>query len=249
MAEQARTSTDGFRAFVTRHDHLFTLFGALLVVSAFYTQDVKLPPLAKKSGDIHAAVVERDDMTYLNTRLGTVSVQLRDDLASANSKSVFLHEYKNVLGISHDFDAAQDDLTLSNMIVDRLPNALPALKAQGEALTDRIAALDKQETEVLSDLDEADLPGVKGQPDTDNIPGYTKLMDAAFPFAKAASLFEKDVAQFRSQVSGEADRQAKSFEAQSVRWEGIAETLVILGFIAGLLSKLLKLPALDGDPG
>jgi hypothetical protein len=249
MAESARPSTDSFRAFVTRHDHLFTLFGALLVVSAFYTQDVKLPPLAKKSGDIHAAIVERDDMSYLNTRLGTVSVQLRDDLASANSKSIFLDEYRKILGITHDFDAAQDDLSLSRLIVDRLPSKPPALKAQGEALNERIAALSQQETDVLSYLDMADLPGVQGHPDTDSIPGYKKLMDAAFPFTIASGAFERDVRQFQAQVSQEADNQAKSFETQSARWERIAEALVILGFVAGLLSKLLKLPALGGDPG
>lgn len=249
MADQPRTSTDSFRAFVTRHDHLFTLFGALLVVSAFYTQDVKLPPLAKKSSDIHAALVERDDMNYLNTRLGTVSLQLRDDLASANSKSVFLDLYKNILGTTHDLDAAHDDLTLSGIIVGRLPNSPPALKAEETALNDRFAALYKQESDVLSYLNAADLPGVKGQPDPDDLPGYNKLMDAVHPFATGASAFEKDVAAFHSSVSDEGDNEAKSLEAHSARWERIAETLVILGFVAGMLSKLLKLPALGGDLG
>jgi hypothetical protein len=249
MTQQETSPNDPFRAFVTRHDHLITTLGALLVVGAFYAQDVKLPPLAKMTADIDAARAESADITYLNSKIDDLGAQLSDGLAAGKKIPVFLDIQNNIRGTSHDFDSAQDDLGIANIIAGRLPLRRQALIDKGVALTSQIGDLRKRESEVLSDLDAANLTAVQGTPDPTKIPGYSRLIAAAGPFVTKSATFKKAVADFNSDVSHETEAQAESLKAQTARWERISEALVILGFAASVLSKLLRIPALGGEPG
>jgi hypothetical protein len=248
MVEQDTAPNDSFRSFVTRHDRLITTFGALLVVGAFYAQDVKLPPLAKMTADIDAARAESADITYLNSKIDDLGAALSDRLAS-EKKIPLIGIQNNIRGSSQDFDSAQDDLGIANIIAARLPLKRQNLIEKGANLTRQIDGLRNQESIVLSDLDAANLTALQGIPDPTILPSYVKLMGAAGPFVTASAAFKKAVANFSNDVSNETEAQADSLKTQTARWERISEALVILGFAASVLSKLLKIPALGGEPG
>ncbi len=245
MAEKPRSSTDSLRHFTTEHDRLITTFGAMLVVAAFYVQDLKLPPIEKKMGAIEAAKTESADIGYLNAKIDDLGERIADGLAPGNRSDALKDIHDTISAATHDFDADQDDLSISQNIAARLPNKVQELKREGTGISARVEALRKQEAQVLDELGTANLTAVTGSTDVATIPGYERLLAHAGPFAQAATQFHKDVTKFHEDVSSETGAQSDSLSRQSERWEHISEFLVIVGFLASTIGKLLKIPALD----
>jgi hypothetical protein len=237
-----------FRAFVGHHDLLFTTLGALLVACAFYSQDLNLDPLHKDIDGIDAAIAEKADVEYINDKIEDMRRELRDNLIPGHEE-IFKDINDKYKASSFEFDAADDDLRIVRTVLGRLPTRPPDLTMRGAALSDQFHALRPQEAKLLSDLEVADLPGVKGATDIDLVPGYKKLAADGPPFVIASAAFVSSVVNFQKAVGDEAGRQRADLAARADRWQAVSYLLIVLGGISSFAGKLLKLPELGGDAG
>lgn len=247
IAKTAKAS--GFRAFVEEHDQLFTMIGALIVFLSFYLKEVRLEKINALESQLTAAKSNTqisDQTENISSQIDALNGQISDLQTNGQNNSVFHDEYVVIEQSSESFGAAQDQLGVAKDLMNGLPLGTQGLKATAQQLTDNIGTLTPLQDQARSMRDEINLGAMKSGDEVKKKKAYERLMPIASQFVSGAATFRNKVKAFRAAVDKEVERQLNQLGRESGGATRVTYSLFGLGWVMGLVGKVLKIPALSG---
>jgi hypothetical protein len=239
----------GFRAFVQRHDNLFTMLGALIVFVGFYYKEVKLGKLANFNSALTSAqsTLHGDlKIQDIANKVDAVSIQLTDFQANGVNDSVFHGDYKIIEEQSGIYGADQDQLSFIVQVLPNLPYKRPDLAGKADALQADIPAITGLQQKTLNWVDRAKLASATSGSRIVETPDYKTLMGYANQFVPGVASFDSQVHPLEQQVDKAITDQLAQVNDESARASRISDCLFVAGWLLGLMGKILKIPALSG---
>jgi hypothetical protein len=239
----------GFRAFVERHDSLFTVLGAGIAFLGFfvkegYKETAKDVASSIKILGYHYVLVQRlvrvqGDLNQMQHRLLTIQYP-------ESSKYLVAPIEEGVTSSSQMFALSLDGFGLTRDLLAELPFRADKLAKEQKGLQDEINDLNALQIVMLEKRDLLDKINDADQTDTTRKLLVHDAAVASDAFAKPDILFWLKEDKFNNDVIAEATSQLERQELRVTIWTYISYTLFILGWGMGLIGKVWKLPALGG---
>ncbi len=249
----------GFRAFVERHDALFTVFGAGIVFIAFFMKE----GVKEQHRDATSSIREyqsdfesRRDYTGIINRIEELRNEMRTKSASRGSALQF--EYDNdaqrLALLSEQVTDADKRLSHANDLIDHLPDVgrkgkwldFLGVEDMQSDLSSKFFALQEQYKQLeplLNRLRVSDTKKQKSSRANEQIE-FSKLLDTTERELKEFNVrlgkYEEEI-RSTSEIEG-IDEEDHVTSATHISW-----LLFIIGWGMGLIGKLLKVPALGGS--
>jgi hypothetical protein len=246
----------GFRAFVERHDALFTTAGALIVFLGFFMKE----GVRETTKDLSDSIATANRFHSIHDALNSISqseLYLGDTLreidhaTSGNHSSDMFARDRSMIAMAPTFSAELDLERHKFLVTTELLDALPArpmnLERQRRELAQSLiddpdATALKKEVHHYSGADTSEDAASKQRLEEEKS-RIKHLMVHAVMVVMAIS---PKLDAFTRDVSDEAVRQKEEQEGKLKSATYIMYGLFTLGWGLGLIGKVLKLPALGG---
>jgi uncharacterized phage infection (PIP) family protein YhgE len=239
---------DRMRAFVTRHDTLFVIFGALIVFIAFFTKEAFLESVKDINAVLDQAISThqlRDQFALLQRQLD----QMADPHNPAKGASAWTDDEK-LSSTAQDAIAAMTDgenlFNDASELLDHLPSSSSDLNKRRAQLKTQLAAVKDNYYELAQDQGELlDATTSEGLKDLYK-DALQDLREATLQLDKAVLPFHDTALKFDDDVLVEARKQKDYQELRYHRANTAMYIVFAFGWMLGLLGKIWKLKPLGG---
>ncbi len=251
MAE-LKVSKDGkgLRAFVARHDALFTTLGALLVFVGFYLREVKLEKVDSYNSSLKAAQYNAlfDTRTMdLDNKIDSLGAQLTHLQIYGSNASVYGDEYLTIKANADAYAISYDELTATANLLESLPFSAEQLKHRATDLIGQRQKLFPMWKDVSQEANAFNIEALRSHKQIRDLAGFSKFLDSAGTFGGEADQFKIAVTNLQQDADQEGAVQLGRLESESDRATRLSHFLFFVGWVMGLAGKMLKIPALGGD--
>jgi hypothetical protein len=243
----------GFRAFVERHDALFTTAGALIVFVGFFMKEgvqEKTKELSSSIATAHRFYTLHDSLNSIAESEFNIANTLRDvnHATSSNpSEDIFARENSLVSmapAYSAKLDLERHQFLVTAELLDSLPEKPFSLEDRRQELSDAL----------ISDKDVVGLKEAMSSFYASSVSGDKELLEKkklqvsslTVHAVKIVLATSSKLKAFTKDVDDEALRQKEEQERKLKSATYVTYGLFALGWCLGLVGKLLKLPALGG---
>jgi hypothetical protein len=241
----------GFRAFVTRHDALFTTIAALILVAGFYVKEV----VREKAKDLAASLKTGKDNYEISRQLALVSATdqfMNQQMFAVRWGGYADNPYLTMLlnSTSPTYEASRDDFLLSARMLDAFPRYSDSLSRRKWSLKAQLEgpvlrAKDTLESTLRKDGFAAFVKIVNSTPSY-IIKAQRELSYAEGAFNGQAIQFILLSQPFNEDVLVEGEKQLREQEDRVKLATNADYGIFALGSILSLVGKVFKLPALGG---
>jgi len=246
----------GFRAFVERHDALFTTAGALIVFVGFFMKEGVRETTKDLSGSIASAnkfYSIHDSLNNIAESEFNIANTVRDinHVTAANQSSDVFAKESSLVSLAPVYSAKLDLERHKFLVAAELLDSLPAkpfnLEEQRRELSEALID-DKDVTalkETMSRYYAANIAGDYGNKERLE-EEKVRVRSLTVHAVRVVLATSSKLKAFASDVSDEAVRQKEEQERKLKSATNTTYGLFTLGWGLGLIGKVLKLPALGG---
>jgi hypothetical protein len=252
----------GFRAFVERHDALFTVIGAGIVFLGFFVRE----GVQERSKELSSAMKQAKLEYFLRGQFTNAAATLDTIRSAQQPKQTLLlgagslDAFISYLGRRFDqdlrsFRKVTDEIAYHDAIKNALPDADPKLDKVSKMAQERFTILTQRFDQVgdfYSGLEKQLVvkPGKLTQAEiAHNTSVSVEAEKVLFRFSTSLTVMSDILKQYDSLVAEAVERQTRKQEWRN-KWSTVLSYCLFgIGWFLGLLGKLLKLPGLGGAGG